>query len=191
MMKRSRRLHRGATLIETLTASFISVLVLTGTVMTLFAGSSSWIRGETKIQAESEAQIGVRIASQQLREALSISVDSNGLGVSFSTPLKDGNGNYVVPAQPDGVVRRIALNGTNLVLSDGVTNHTIAHGVILTDPLSPGGSGTYKIFTPGSGTIVRQVTVEIVTQRLGLGNKAIKSRNRETIFIRNVPQLLN
>lgn len=189
----TRRVHRkrkGASLVEVVTASTISVLVLTGAYAALLSGSKTWIKGSGAMDAEATAQRAVRKIANELRQAMSVTVDANGLGLSYRMPVVDGNGSYTVPPVWDNVVRRVELNGSNLnIVTDGSTDR-IASGVILTDPLSSGGTGTYRIFTAGAGTITRQVTVQVVVQKNTVGTYTKQSRNRETIFLRNIPELI-
>ena len=128
--------------------------------------------------------------SAELRQAMSVTVDGNGLGLSYRMPVIDSGGNYTVPPVWDNVNRRIELNGTNLNIVTGGSTRRIASGVILTDPLSPGGTGSYKVFTPGAGVITRQVTVQLVVRKTTLKQQTKSSRNRETIYLRNIPELI-
>lgn len=185
-----KRKHvNGTTMIEVLTASFMTVMVVTAAVSTMLYGLSSWAKGQGKIYAESDSQKAMRVISQQLREAMYVGVDSNGLGLNYRRPQLDGNGNYVTPAVWDGVTRRIELvDGTMRMVTNG-QNRTLCQGVVLTDPQSTGGIGTYLPFTSSGGTIIRQVNVQIVTRRNTYKSQQVYSRSRETIYLRNVPQL--
>ena len=188
---RRNRTRRGFTLIEVMVAATLNAMALGCTVALMVGGMSSWIRGQAKVDAETSAQTGIRVIASELRGAMQVTVDGNGLGVTYELPSKDPNGNLLSPITWDGVTRRIALQGTSLVKTVGASTRTVVQGVILTYPLSSNGTGTYKVFTPGPGTVTRQVTMELVTQKQGV-NSATKysARNRETIYIRNVPQLL-
>jgi hypothetical protein len=188
---KTRRLNRGTTLVETLTAAFMTVLVLTGAVAVLLYGLSSWARGEGRIMAEGDAESAVRIVSQELRQAMLVSVDPNGLGLSYQLPLVDANGNYVAPPVPDGVTRRIELDSSTLNIVTAGVARPICGGVILTDPLSSGGTGTYRIFSSPGDAVNREVTVEVVTQRNAYNSMNVTSRDRETIYLRNVPVTTN
>lgn len=168
----------------------IGLMATFGAIMMLVFGMGAWVQGEGRISAESQAQSGLRAVCQRLREAMSVTVDANGLGLTYRLPLKDSNGNYLVPAQWDNVVRRMELNGTNLNMVDAGVSRTICQNVSIRDPLTTGGTGSYRIFTPGTGTIVRQVTVQLVKETYGQRN-AVTSRRRETIFLRNIPELRN
>lgn len=185
-----RRKTAGATLVELLVGSSISMLVLYGAVMLMVAGSASWYKGEGKILAETQSQRAVRLISSELREAMSITVDANGLGLNYRLPQKDGNGNYIVPAQWDNVTRRIELSGTNIRILENGNPRVICRNVILTDPKSTSGEAPYVIFAPGAGTITRQLTVMVVTQTGTYRGGTTTSRSRETLFLRNIPELL-
>lgn len=185
-----RKKTAGVTLVELLVGSTISMLVLYGAVMLMVAGSASWYRGEGKILAETQSQRAVRIISIELREAMSITVDANGLGLNYRLPQKDGLGNYIVPAIWDNVTRRIELSGTNIRIVENGSPRIICRNVILTDPKSTSGTAPYVIFAPGAGTITRQLTVMVVTQTGTLKGGTTTSRSRETLFLRNIPELL-
>ena len=178
---------------EVVIASSVSALVCAAVSVLLVGGMSSWIMGEAKVDAESTAELGIRTITNELRSAMMVTVDSNGLGLTYELPAKDSNGNYVSPIVWDGGTRRLALTNSTLYKSAGSTSTGVVTGVTLTDPLSPGGTGTYQIFTPNTGTVTRQVTVELVTVRNGVTNYAYNAttnaRNRETIYLRNVPQI--
>lgn len=184
------RTKQGGALIEVLTASFIGTSVLFVAISVFFAGMASWMRGHAKITAETQAQNATRVVAQELREAMAVSVDTNGLGLSYRLPKKDENGNYVVPAVWDNVARRIELNASNkLVVSAPNSERVICEGVLLTDPLSSGGTADYRIFTAGAGTITRSLTVMIVTKTAEYRKESSTSRARERIYLRNIPDL--
>ncbi|HWD39991.1 MAG TPA: hypothetical protein VG944_14170 [Fimbriimonas sp.] len=184
-----RRRVRGVTLIEALIAAFLTAMTLTTAVVCLFTGASAWANGQGKINAEEGSHTALRLVVNDLRQAMAVSVDSNGLGVTYTLPAKDSSGAFISPAQSDGVVRRIELDGTTLnMITDGVTRK-LCDSVILTDPLSTSGTTPYQIFTAGAGTTTRSVTVMIVTKTSGYRANKETSRNRETVFVRNVPPL--
>jgi hypothetical protein len=177
------------TLAEALFASFFTAMVLTSTLGIYVVGMMAWTRGEGKILSETGSHMGIRVIANELRQAMSVAVDANGLGLTYALP-KQANGTDVIPIQSDGVARRIELDGTNLdILANGAVVRTICTGVILKDPLSPGGTQSYVIFTPNAGTTTRSVTVEVANQASSYEGTTQAARNRETIFLRNVPQL--
>jgi hypothetical protein len=185
---RSKR--RGVTLIETVVAAGFSVIAITGAVMLFLSGAMAWTRGAGRMDAETKSHFAIRLISRELREARSVVVDANGQGLTYQLPLKDEDGSYHLPMTWDGRSRRIELVGNTLRVVDGEAVHRICTGVALTDPLSPGGSGTYRIFTPGSGSITRSLSVMVVSTRNADYNKTATSRSRETIYLRNIPQLV-
>lgn len=142
------------------------------------------------MDAESSAQRAIRRISSELRQAMAVTVDPGGMGVTYRLPVVDSNGNYTVPPVWDGVTRRIERSGTNLDLVIGASRRRLASGVILTDPFSTNGSSAYQIFTPGAGTITRQVTVQLSIQKNSIKSYQVSSRGRETIFLRNIPDLI-
>lgn len=186
-MKKRRLL--GATMIEVLTASFMTVMVVTTAVATMLYGLSSWAKGQGRIYAETDTQKAIRLISMELREAMSVTVDGDGLGLSYRRPRFDSDGDYITPAEWDGVSRRIELVGSTLRISSDGQFRSICSGVVLTDPLTSGGTGTYRIFQAPAGAITRQITVQVVARRNTYKSMQSYSRSRETIFLRNVPEL--
>lgn len=185
--RRFGRRIRGATLIEAMTAAGLSTMLLFGAVSVFLQGSSSWLKGTARIVVNEDAQGAIRTIAQELREAMAISVASDGQSLTYRLPSKDDDGAYIIPPVWDGVNRSILLSGTNLVIRrEGGTDRVVCRKVILTDPQS---GSAYKPFTPGAGTITRQLTVMVVTQLNEYKQETAKSRARETIFLRNIPEL--
>lgn len=174
---------------ETLVSATISILVLYSTILILFAGTSTWFKGEGKMVAESASQRGVRIVSMKLREAMSVTVDANGMGLDFRYPAKNGDGSYVTPAVWDNVARRMHYASGNIYLTEGGNTRILCRNVILTDPRSTSGTAPYVPFAKGAGAITRQLTVMVATQTSTVGGNYTKSRSRETIYLRNIPEL--
>ena len=189
MINRRRRL--GTTLIEALMAAVLTAIVLAGALGLTVTGNLAWYRGEGNIQAESTSQDSIRVMAQDLRQAMYVAVDPNGLGLTYYLPAKDDTGTNIVPEVSDGVTYRVELDGSTLNMIAGGVTSKVCDNVILTDPNSPGGASPYVIFTPGQGTTTRSLTVMVVTQRQGYGAEQVTARCRETIYLRNVPQLSN
>ncbi|MCB8932850.1 MAG: type II secretion system GspH family protein [Fimbriimonadaceae bacterium] len=185
-----RRKRRGTTMVEVLVASVISFLVLMGAAAALLFGMAGWARGQARIDSETQSQQAIRQVSKLLREAMVVTVDGNGNGLNYRLPVKDENGNFVLPATWDGVTRRIEVNGSDLnLVVDGATRN-LCSGVILTDPLD--GNQSYRVFTPGAGTITRQLWMKLATSTMSSDrHKTMTSRGREMIYLRNIPQLTN
>lgn len=194
---RTRR--RGATTLEIVTASFLSVLATFTAISVMISGLGTWAKGQGRIIAEGDAQAAVRAISNELREAMSVNFVS-GNTIDYRLPLKDDEGNFIVPAVWDGVNRQITWVATGSgigsvrVTSNDGTYRTICRNVILRDPQSSGftpqtGGSAYNIFTPGAGSIARQITIMIVTRTNGSRQELVVSRSRETVYLRNVPTL--
>jgi hypothetical protein len=188
-MKRHIRKIRGATLLEVMTAAFIGTMVLMTSITIFIAGMASWYRGEGRMVAENTSMVAVRRMSAMLKESMTVQVDANGLGISYRLPTKDGAGTFVTPAIWDNVTRRIYVQNGTLYANDGTNTSVLAKGVILTDPQSAGGATAYRVFVPGAGTNVRQVTLMLVVQTTSYRTESVKSRARETIFLRNIPEI--
>jgi hypothetical protein len=185
----SGRRVRGVTLPEALFAAFLTAVILTFTLSLYVTGMMAWLRGEGNILSETGSDVAIRVVANEMRQAMNVVVDANGNGLTYNLPLQ-ANGTDVIPISTDGVTRRIELDGSSLnMLANGAVTRTICKGVILTDPLSPGGTQAYKIFTPSAGSITRSITVEVANRASSYQAETISARNRETIFLRNIPQI--
>ncbi len=187
-----RRKVRGATLVEVVFGISVSAIVIFGGMIALVSTLGGWSRGQSKIEAELEATQAMRHLRDTLREAMVIQVDIDGKGMTYRLPLRDGDGDYQQPAAWDGITRRFEVRDTGelVAVNDGV-ERTLVKGVAVLDPRN-GNPAPYHPFQPGPGAIVRQVVVQIVTERQihREGTKAY-GRNRETIILRNTPTLIN
>lgn len=184
----ARRYRRGATLLEVLTASAISVMVLSSVVAALLSGMQSWARGAGKINAELTSQQTLRTVTSELRQAMAVTVDANGRGITYRLPRLDAGGNYVVPAEWDGVERRIFVTvAGELFLGPVGDTREVADGLILTDPKAA--NAAYRPFNAGPGSITRRLDVMLVVRQSGAGDQYEVSRVRETVYLRNIPSL--
>lgn len=190
-MKRRLRTRRGFTLVEGLVAAGISALVMLGAVVLLLTAGAAWGRGQSKIDATGGAQASMRIIDAELREATKVTVDSDGKGLTYQLPVKDGQGNYVVPVASDGVDRRIefaTVDGSLVVrLGPTASKRVIMRGALTTDPDS---NVSFKPFTPGPGSTVRSVKVRLMTSFYGSHSERMVGSAEETVNVRNAPVLI-
>ncbi len=182
---RHRRI-RGTTLMEVIISAGIGTLVMTASMSIFFFGMNSWYRGQGRIEAEGSANQAIRAMTAELREALSLTIDSDGQGVTYQLPTKNTDGSYVVPMTSDGVSRRIALVSGNVLLTVGTSSRTMVRNVITTDPTS---NAAYTVFSTSSSVIVRQLNILLVTRRATVKTETYTNRTRETIYLRNVPEI--
>lgn len=185
MKRRSK--NRGLTTVELLMASTISAGVLFTSVMLFLFGMAQWSRGEAHIAADSGSQVAVRAIAAELREAMAVTVDSDGLGLSYRLPKKNGSGDWITPVEWDGVSRRIFYENGEVRIT-GDKNRVLCEHVVLNDPQWDG-NHAYKVFSAGAGSITRQLTIMVVTKTNEYKNEWSTSRSRETIYLRNVPEL--
>jgi hypothetical protein len=185
-----RRINRGATLVEVTFAAALSTVVLFGAISSFLSGMTSWARGQGRIDAENGSQRATRQIARELRQAMSVVVDADGNGLTYRMPAMDTGGSFKMPVIWDNVTRRIYVSNNSIYVSGGGTARRLCTGVIGTDPQSPGGTGSYKLFTAGSGSITRSLSVMVVSRQIADKNNTAVSRSRETIFLRNIPQLV-
>lgn len=187
-MKRSR-LKRGLTLIEVVTAAVVSTLVIVGAMTIFLAGMRDWTRGAQRMDAEIQSRQAMRGIASTLRGAMVVTVDADGQGLTFRMPKVDpATGLYQSPVVWDGVTRQIDFSSGKILLKEtGKPDRVLATNVITTDPKNA--NAAYKIFTPGLGAITRQLTVKVVCVATNAQGQQSLGRKRETIFLRNIPQL--
>jgi hypothetical protein len=184
-----RKGQRGFTLVEAMFAAGLTITIVTTTLTLFVTGMMAWSRGEANIMSETGSHVAIRTIANTLRQAMSVTTDANGLGITYVLPLQ-ANGTDVMPLTSDGITHRFELDGTTLNMVDnGVVTRTLCKGVILTDPLSANGSQAYVIFTPGPGSVPTTVTVEVANVYASWQGTTISARNRETVYLRNVPQI--
>lgn len=203
---RSRK--AGFTLPEVVVGSVISTIVLTSALSLFIACAGAWARGENLMDGENDTRQAVRVISDELRQAMLVTIDADGRGITYRHPNKDVNGNFSVPVVWDGVSRRIYLNGTNLILrGNGGIERVVARNVLTVDPFmlstttvqrkmrntSQGVevAPSYRIFTPSSAGLINEVIVQIVTgTKGGRVGESLRTRKRERVVLRNVPELI-
>lgn len=205
-MKSPRSKRSGFTLTEVIVSSVISSLVLSLAVSVFLMCIGSWARGESQMDGDGDTRKAMRAVAHELREAMWVSVDADGMGITFRQPRKDASGAFQTPVVWDGVDRRIFLDQSELVMTAGPgTRRRLATNVTEFDAFQGrahamdarrevGGTTTfarYRIFTPNAGALTTEVVVQIVTgAKGGQVDEVIRSRKRERVVLRNVPELI-
>lgn len=185
-MKR-RTKKSGTTLIEAVTAAFMTVMLLTGAVASYLGLSKSALIGQSKLDTQGGAQKAVRRAASEVREAMSVTVDDNGKGITYTLPAENSDGTYQIPLTPDGKTHRLWVDDAHEFCtksSDGNTNLVLCKGLVANDPVL---NTPYRIFTGGTGINANTVTIEIVTQANTSSTSTQITRARETVYLRNIP----
>lgn len=175
-------------MIEVVVGAGLTTIVMFSLVTAMLSGMGSWAKGQAHINSEGTTQIAVGRIAQELREAMWASVSNDGRTLQYRLPAK-ANGSYVVPATWDNVSRTIRYNADRktIDITAGNQTSTLLDNVITTDPKSTNGSATYRMFTAGSGSVVRSITVMLAADSYGKGSEKVANRVRETIYLRNVP----
>lgn len=184
MSKRKR--IKGMSSVEVMVATSISAAVLATAIMLFIFGMSQWTRGQSRIIAESGSQVAVRVLEDELRSAMAVTVDENGLGLSYRMPAKDAEGNLISPAEWDGIERRLEYVDGLVRATEGTRQRVLTRNVVLIDPKT---NQSYKLFSAGAGKITRQLTIMVVTKTNEYRTEYTTSRSRETVYLRNIPEL--
>jgi hypothetical protein len=186
---KNRRI-KGITLVETVVAAGMSTIVLFASLACFLQGAGSWAKGQSNMTVQDQSRRTVRLISDELRESMSVFVDADGMGVSYRKPQLDGEGNYITPVIWDGVTRRIYYSNGKIYMGPSGQERIICKDVIATDP-ALGGNPAYRTFIPAAGTITRAIDVKVITStNSGINNTNVISRKRETVYLRNVPELV-
>ena len=194
MISANRKIRRrGATLLEVMTASMLTLLVLGSVLAVMYSGMRSWVSGQGHIEAEMDGSQAIRRLAMELREAMAVTVASDGQSLTYRLPRRNASGAFSVPAEWDGVMRRVvteSLGGGRFALRIGIAGSetTLTRNLILTDP-NLTGNPTYRVFTPGAGTITRQLQIRLVTRTTGYRGVPVHHRVDEMLFLRNIPSL--
>lgn len=209
----SRTRRTGATIVEVVVASGLSIAALFGAVLALVTGLETWARGEGQIGANSGAQMAMRTISNELRQAMQVTVnadynDAEGFhqSITYRLPARDGQGTFLSPPQWDGVVRQIEFfrpsNGDqtdtwrrgSIRIISGIGGdrrvRVLASGVTLRDPLSRDGT-ELRTFVPSGDQVIRWLTVTIATAHNSARSERATTRVRETVYLRNIPSISN
>lgn len=187
-MKRTFRKKQGFSLVEVLIAAGISTLALFSATTVFLAGMSNWAKGQGQIDAETNSQRAVRTIANELRQAMSVFPASDGMSVQYRMPQLDVNGDYVIPVVWDGVDRSIYYQNGEIKIEEGGVARVICRNVVTHDYRAVN-EPAYKIFTPAPGSITRQITIQVVTRTNGARDEMVVGRKRETIYLRNIPEL--
>lgn len=187
MRRKSKK--SGFTLMEMMTAAVISTMILFAAITMFISGATAWMKGSEAIETETQSKQAIRMISNELREAMLVTIDGNKLGVTYRLPQRQSDGTFVAPAVWDGVTRRIYLSNGKIYLQDNGGSRVICRNVILTDPKNSNAS--YVLFTAGAGATLRDLTVKIITQRVIPRGPTLYSRKREVVFLRNVPSIVS
>lgn len=169
-------------------ASSLGVLVVFGTVSTLVMGMYGWSKGQGAIDSNVDGQKSIRVISSELKEAMEVTLDANGLGLNYKLPLKDGTGLYVQPMTWDGVTRRVQYRVVSTVgrieYGPSASMRTLATNV---SNINPSSGNSYQIFTAGDGTVIRELKMRLTTDNAGRNSERQKTLTAETFFLRNIP----
>lgn len=186
MKRLIRNRKRGATMVEVVVGAGLSVITLVGGVACFMGGMMSWMKGVGAMDSISKSQDSIKLVSQQLREAMAVTISDSGKTVTYTIPLKDNSGSYVLPLASDGITRQFKVDQETLVQTVGTTTRTISTNVLSIDPAT---GSAYTPFSANNGDVTRQMVITLVTSKRGFRNNWTPSRTRESVYLRNVPQL--
>lgn len=171
--------REGLSLVELLVAVGLLSLVAFGT-STLIISSN---RASSSIQDQSTVDSGVALAAERvvgyLKEARSISIDSNGMGVTYQNPAKKTDGSYTLDYQGmEATSHRIYVSQGSLWQSDA-SSRPILKSIPGTDPAT---GTTLRVFSYGLNS--KQLAIRLVSQK----SNSVRGPRYSAITIRIRPR---
>lgn len=184
--------RRGVTLVELMAALSLILLTVSGAVGLTIGGLRSFQRTSSGIDMSESNARALRSVAQNLREAVSVAVSTDGTVIQYQMPQYSqtvdtitGERELLDPLQSDGVQREIRVTGGQLI--DGVTGKTLVRDVTLIDPdpTSSQYNQTYKPFQVGAVANTRAVTITIMTRTTLTSGSPLFWRLKTTVLLRN------
>lgn len=175
--------RRGFTLLETLTATSLFTVMLLSGVSLMLNGVSSYERDITRTSAEADVGRAIRIISEQVRQAVTVTVDLDGQGLTYTLPARQTDGSLVVPITSDGITRRIyrTANGQHLAIDGMNQKSTPLRTQIIVEDLAPA-NVTGPLF---SISMTNRALTMGIASRVTTGQETFTPRKTEIVKIRN------
>lgn len=109
--------RRGFTALETIISISIFTILAMGGVSLMVAAAASWNREIAQSEVNSDTSRGLKAIAQELRPALSVSIDGDGQGISYRLPRRDTQGHIIIPVSAESTVYRIyrSQDGSSLM----------------------------------------------------------------------------
>jgi hypothetical protein len=159
-----------------------------GAGLSMFVATvGAWTEGETKIDMMSGTQTGLRRVTADLREAMSVTFNTEKTAVTYVLPKKDGTGQYTMPLVSDGVTRKFYIEDGKLKHLVGAQTRTISSGILTTDPEHD--DAAIAVFNPGAGVIPHQVYISLLGKSKGNNGEQLLKWAKEVVQLRNVPKV--
>ena len=185
--------RRGFTLVELMTALGLFSIVFFGAASLYVAGLRSYYSTSTDADLAQKNAQGIRRVVETLREAVSLSINSDGTQITFQSPKKAGSADpvtgeteYIVPVVGDGVAKTFTVTtGGNLV--EGSSGRTLCKNIVTTDPYPQSSqyNQKYMPFQFASVGSSKAVSVNLITYQ-NLGTRKRYARMKTTVLLRNV-----
>lgn len=183
--------RRGLTMVELLVASATMMLLVLGACTLFFGATKQFYTTEADVDITQTNANGMRYITQKIRQAMSLSITSDGRKVYYTMPAYSnyyddvtGERELIVPLVSDGVTRSFTVSGSNLY--DDVTGRVIVKNIVSIDP-DPNSSQYNQTYAPFQLTTIgsrRALTINLITQRNVSTTKRF-SRMKTTVIIRN------
>lgn len=186
------RKQRGLTLAELIIASALIILTLIGVLALMISGLRSFERTTSDINLTQPNAQAMRRISETLRQALSITISSDGSQINYVLPKVSaspdpytGEKELVYPLTPDGIQRSFQVKNRNLVsLPD---NRKLLSGI---NPIDPHSSSTqyqqsYRPFQRTTIGAKNAISINLITSET-VNGKIRFTRMKSTVLVQNI-----
>lgn len=191
MRRHPSRRHGGYTLTEVLTTCGLMMFLILGVMELLSFGARTYQRTTTDADLTNTNVNGTRRVVDALRQAMSISISSDGKKVEYFLPLRSdsndpttGERELLDPLTPEITARSFEIS--NGELKDTATGRILVKNILLTDP-DPTSSQYGQAYAPFQVTTIgsrRALTVNLITDRqTSSGERYV--RMKTTVLVRN------
>ncbi|MCC6483208.1 MAG: prepilin-type N-terminal cleavage/methylation domain-containing protein [Armatimonadetes bacterium] len=166
----------GFTLIETMTAMTVFTMLAFGGLSLVVAAVNTYSRDFGRAVVETDTAQAIRRIDEGLREAYSVQVDADGMGLTFYYPQTyvDATGkHYTAPLVSDGIARRLYKSGNRLIWS-------LNSRPLLTNMQTSGGARIFTLQPSGHALLVS------LSASTSTGRETFASTKTGVIQLRNV-----
>ena len=172
----------GMTLIELIVSLGILTLAVFGMTAVLVQTSSSSDRTQARSDLDSSVALAAERVEHYLIEARSITIDTNGLGLTYKYPTKNTDGTYTSSANAVETTSRRLYVADGVLCSSDEPDRPILADIPVTDPET---AQPIRVFSAGIND--REIEVRLVSHRT-IRDNTFYSAVTARIQPRNMPQ---
>ncbi|MCH8274326.1 MAG: prepilin-type N-terminal cleavage/methylation domain-containing protein [Armatimonadetes bacterium] len=186
--------RRGFTLTELLIGTVITAILILTALALLTSGLASFGKTDTRFDLSGTGALAMRRITEELRSAMVVNIATDGRSMTYELPVLaagvdpvTGEREYVYPLEPDGVVRRLAVDDGTLWHQVGLNEpRPLVKNLSDTDPQE--GSAyygqQYPVFAFASVGSTNGLVVTLISEKELIRTTEV-SRMLSTVQLRN------